>query len=215
MRLPHFDLSRLNPRNLFRRDRAAENPAPVAEARSLIPDRRGARPTGDDQHIHFAPGIPGNHERPPPARGAGGNSGATSRSASPPPGYEDDLSDVNSLTGSPPNPFRSDSPAPSYAEGHLRHDVFRLDEDGIPYAHAVDANPGSGPGTPSTFELGEPITRPHTPGRRPDTPTPISFANVRPESMNSEQLDAYLDSLPPLSRLPTPPPPPPPRPGPL
>ncbi len=216
MRLPNFDFSRLHPRNLFRRNRSAEQPAPAAGSCSMIPDRGGARPSGEASlripedrlppaqpeaagasHVRFPEDA--NADRAPHGRTRSldqGNSGATSRSASPPPGYPSDASETNSLTGSPPNPFRSDSPAPSYHDGRLRHDEFRLGEDGIPYAQVMEGR-SDATRTPSLLELDS--------HRRPDTPMPGGSPAIRPESMNSEQLDAYLDTLPPLSRFPTPP----------
>ena len=216
MRLPHFDLSRLNPRNLFRRDRGNE-PMPAAGPRFPVnAGRDGARPRGEASlrvpderlprivpasalagsgaarpdaggRVRFDAGqVEGHEAETAPARSrADSQSGATTRSASPPPGYGDSDSEAGSLRGSPP---------PTYVGNRLHDDEFRIGEDGIVLARPADPQDHSGLSTPSTLELD---------GR--DFPRPPRRSGS-PGSLDSDRLEALLAGMPPLCRFPTPPP---------
>lgn len=121
-------------------------------------------------------------------------SNGSARSISPPPDYRDG-SVANSEAGSPLNPYGSNSPPPNYHGVRLHDGEALLGHDGVPFRHPDDSPGSSGMNTPSPLELGTPV------GGR----SPAHAFSGSPASMSSEQLEAYLNSLPPLSRFPTPP----------
>lgn len=90
---------------------------------------------------------------------------------------------------------RGNSLPPNYHGIRLHQGEALLGHDGVPFPHPDGSPRSSGLNTPSPLDIGTPI---HGRG--------LAHAfSGSPASMSSEQLEANLNSLPPLSRFPTPP----------
>ncbi|MDB5107017.1 MAG: hypothetical protein JWP91_4706 [Fibrobacteres bacterium] len=198
------------------------SPGPVQAATNL----GGARPDGSEsfdipaarvgrppRRVSFAPGVHPSETTPVRSRSNSRSepgSTAHSRSGSPPPQYSGGNSPAHPFADPPSprsDPFPPDSPPPLY-RSRPAHDERTMDRNGHPMPLGLEA--GDSPeGSTVSFHLpgtGQitPLDLNGSPPASPGGPRRGSHSGSS-GSLSSEALDALLDSLPPLSRFPTPP----------